>query len=240
MSAPPRVASPNLLLAALPVKDRNLFLADCSLVNLALGSVLYEQGDRIRYVYFPTEGFISMLTTVDRHSILEVGMIGSEGMCGSTVMLGDRNVALHALTQGAGATWRMPTTRFLRKLESLPSLRPLLDRYVYVLLRQLAQTAACTRFHVVEKRLARWLLMTQDRAHADTFAMTQEFLAHMLGVRRSGVTRAASVLQSRKLIHYTRGKITILNRKRLEDAACACYQSDLDSYKQGMRAPTKR
>ena len=239
MSATHPVTAPNQLLAALPAKERDRFLADCTLENLIFGTVLYEQGDRMRHVYFPTEGFISMLTTVDRHSTLEVGMIGSEGMCGYALNLGGNVSSLRALVQGTGKAWRMKTATFLRHLERMPALRKILGRYVHVILGQLSQTAACLRFHVVEKRLARWLLMTQDRAHTDTFGVTQEFLAYMLGVRRVGVTIAARVLQSRKLIGYTRGKMTILNRKRLEAAACACYRSDLDTYKHGMAAGTK-
>ena len=229
----------NQLLAALPAKERERFLADCTSVDLVFGSLLYEQDEHFRYVYFPTESFISMLTAVDHHSLLEVGMVGSEGMCGVTSIL-DGNIApLRALVQGAGAAWRMKTTTFRGHLESMPALRPLLERYIYVLLRQLAQTAACTRFHVVEKRLARWLLMTRDRAHSDSFDMTQEFLAHMLGIRRVGVTTAAGVLQKRKLIRYTRGHITILNRKRLEAVACTCYRSDLDTYRHELNARAK-
>jgi CRP-like cAMP-binding protein len=233
------VAAPNQLLAALPTKERNRFLADCTLENLVFGTVLYEQGHRMRHVYFPTEGFISMLTTVDKHSTLEVGMIGNEGMCGYALNLGGNVSSLRALVQGAGVAWRMKTVTFLDHLERMPALRRILGRYVHVILGQLSQGAACLRFHVVEKRLARWLLMTQDRAHTDTFGVTQEFLAYMLGVRRSGVTIAASVLQSRKLIRYTRGNMTILNRSRLEAAACACYRSDLNTYKHGMAARTK-
>jgi CRP-like cAMP-binding protein len=239
MSAKYPVTETNKLLAALPAKERERFLADCTLEKLTFGTVLYEQGDRMRYVYFPTDGFISMLTTVDRHSTLEVGMIGSEGMCGYALNLGGNVSSLRALVQGTGAAWRMKTATFLRHLERMPALRKILGRYVHVILGQLSQAAACLRFHVVEKRLARWLLMTQDRAHTDTFGVTQEFLAYMLGVRRSGVTEAASVLQSHKLIRYTRGKMTILNRSRLESSACACYRSDLDTYKHGMAAGTK-
>ena len=239
MSAKPvalSVTSPNSLIAALPASDRERLLASCTQVDLALGSVLYEQGDRIRHVYFPTNSFISLLTTVDGNSTLEVGMVGSEGMCGYTLLLGADVAPLRALTQGAGAVWRMEARAFHRYLESTPVLRQILDRYIHVILRQLAQTAACTRFHVVEKRLARWLLMTGDRAHADSFDVTQEFLAFMLGVRRVGVTTAASSLQARKLIRYRRGNVAILNRKRLEAAACACYQSDLDTYRLVMSA----
>lgn len=235
MSARPATPT-NQLLAALPAKERDRFLADCTLENLVFGTVLYEQGARIRHVYFPTKGFISMLITVDRRSTLEVGMIGSEGMCGYALNLGGNVSSLRALVQGAGAAWRMNTGTFSRHLESMPALRRILSRYVHVILGQLSHSAACLRFHVVERRLARWLLMTQDRAHTDSFGVTQEFLAFMLGVRRVGVTKAAGILQSRKLIRYTRGKMTILNRKRLEADACACYRSDLDTYKHGMAA----
>jgi CRP-like cAMP-binding protein len=225
----------NQLLASLSASERERFLAECTFVDLTLGSVIYQQGDRIRHVYFPSESYISMLTTVDGDSTLEVGMIGYEGMCGYTLILGSDVAPLTALTQGAGGAWRIGVAEFRRQLETLPALRKLLDRYVRVLLRQLAQTVACTRFHVVEKRLARWLLMTQDRAAADTFDMTQEFLAHMLGVRRPGVSKAARVLQTAKLIRYARGKMTILNRKRLEAAACSCYRGDLKSYESDLR-----
>lgn len=234
MTASTHAPLPNQLLAALPANQRRAFLADCTGVDLAPGAVLYEQGERIRFVYFPTGSVISMLATVDRNSTIEIGMIGIEGMCGFTVMLGNSASPLRALIQGAGQAWRMKATSFLHHLETLSALRPLLDRYACVILRQLAQTAACTRFHVLEKRLARWLLMTQDRAHSNTLEITQAFLAHMLGVRRVGVTEAARALQSRKVIHYSRGKLEILSRKRLEAAACACYRSDLDTYKHGM------
>ena len=225
----------NQLLDRLPIRERERFLADCTQVDLVLGSVLCEPGDRIRHVHFPIASFISVLATVDGHSTLEVGMIGSEGMHGHTLILGGSVSPLRALTQGAGATLRMKAATFHEHLEDLPALRPLLQRYLIVLLNQLAQTSACTRFHVVEKRLARWLLMSQDRAHADSFDVTQEFLAFMLGVRRVGVTKAAGLLQLRKLIRYKRGKVTILNRQRLEAAACSCYQSDLDTYEREMR-----
>jgi CRP-like cAMP-binding protein len=236
MSATKRVTSSNQLIAALPAPVRRRFLIDCSFVDLALGSVLFDVGERIGYVYFPSGSFISMLKTVDAHSTLEVGMIGSEGMCGHSLILGDAFAPLRAITQGAGKALRMQAGVFARHLESLPALRQLMHRYLDVLARQLAQTAACTRFHVVEKRLARWLLMTQDRAHADSFDVTQEFLAFMLGVRRVGITTAASMLKSRQLIRYARGKITIVHRARLEAAACECYRSDLETYRRGFAA----
>ncbi|QBB71635.1 Crp/Fnr family transcriptional regulator [Pseudolysobacter antarcticus] len=240
MSIKPRGTTSNRLLAALPAKDRDHFLADCTSIDLPLGSILHEEGDRIRHVYFPIDSFISMLTTVDGHSTLEVGMVGNEGMCEHAPILGGTIAPLRALVQGAGATWRIEIAAFRRQLESAPLLRQILSRYVNVLIRQLAQTAACTRFHVVEKRLARWLLMTQDRAHADSFVVTQEFLAFMLGVRRAGVTKAAGMLQSAELIQYSRGDMTILDRNRLEAAACACYQFDLDIYQRGLFERTRK
>jgi CRP-like cAMP-binding protein len=234
------ISPTNKLLVALPASVRERLLDDCSLVDLTLGDILCDEGERMRYVYFPINSFISVLKTIDGRYTLEVGMIGNEGMCGYSAALGQSFAPLRALTQGAGSAWRMKAATFRRRLEGMPALRRLLHRYVDVLLRQLAQTAACTRFHVVNQRLARWLLMTQDRAHADSFDVTQEFLAFMLGVRRVGVTTAAGVLQSRKLICYKRGNMTILDRDRLETSACACYRSDLEIYRRGMAVTVTR
>jgi CRP-like cAMP-binding protein len=224
----------NQLLARLPAKDRQAFLADCVEAELVLGEALVEQGARIRYVYFPTTGFISLIASVDRDSMLEVGMIGNEGMYGYSLLLNGNLAPQRALTQGAGRAWRMSAAAFRRHVETTPALRKMLEHYISVVLQQLAQTAACTRYHVVEARLARWLLMTGDRAHADTFAVTQEFLAYMLGVRRVGVTAAARALHARSLIRYSRGTMTILNRARLAAASCTCYQTDLDIYRRGL------
>jgi len=232
--------SSNRLLAALPPAERESILAVCTQVDLVLNRVVHEEGARIRHVYFPIESFISMLATVDDRSTLEVGMIGNEGLCGYGVALGSAIAPLRALTQGAGAAWRMQCSTFRRCLQETPALREVVNRYVYVHLRQLAQAAVCARFHVVERRLARWLLMTADRAHADSFYVTQEFLAFMLGVRRVGVTAAAGVLQSRGLIRYRRGDVAILDRVRLEAAACTCYRSDLEAYQRGLGARVVR
>jgi len=160
-----------------------------------------------------------------------VGMIGTEGMFGAGLMLGVDISPLHALVQGGGPALRMNAKRFRRELEENPALQRGLNRYLYVLISQLAQAAACTRFHVVEARLARWLLMTRDRARSDEFYLTQDFLSHMLGVRRVGVTKAAGSLQKRKLIDYSRGVIKILDHGGLRAAACGCYLADKRTYK---------
>lgn len=222
----------NRLLAALPEPDRQRITAGCETVELAFAERLAEPGQCFEHVYFPIESLISLLAPVgDLASMeVEVGLIGNEGMLGITLILGVDISPLHAMVQGKGPALRMEVEPFRRELQRSQALHHLLKRYLYVELGQLAQTAACTRFHVVEARLARWLLMTQDRAHSNAFHVTHEFLAYMLGVRRVGVTKAATSLQKHKLISYSRGNITILDRHGLEAAACGCYAADKASY----------
>jgi CRP-like cAMP-binding protein len=236
-SGPAVAATPtgNLLLAGLPSGERQRIIARCEPVQLELGQVLYEPGARIRHVYFPTSSFISLISSIDRNSRLEVGLVGTEGMLGISVMLGLEATTLEALVQGAGMALRMSTAHFSLELKRSPVLVKLLSRYLHVLMSQLSQMAACTRFHIVEERLARWLLMTRDRAHSNEFRLTQEFIAFMLGVRRAGITRAATALQKRKLIRYSRGNVTILNGRGLEAASCACYAAATQVYSQSMQ-----
>ncbi|MHB1202244.1 MAG: Crp/Fnr family transcriptional regulator [Acidithiobacillus sp.] len=220
----------NRLLAALPRKDRERFLASCEAAELVFAEVLAEPGERVHYVIFPTGGFISLIMPIDGRAGLEVGMVGDEGMFGISLILGVDVSPVRALVQGKGPALRMDVAAFRRELGQSPALQRLLKRYLYVVMGQIAQTAACTRFHIVEARLARWLLMTQDRARLDKFHVTHKFLAYMLGVRRVGVTKAALSLQDRKLITYRRGDVTILDRTGLETASCGCYEADKATY----------
>lgn len=214
----------NSLLAALPRKEYRRLLAGLEPVALIFGEVLYEPGERIRHVYFPGDSLVSLLTLADGHLALEVGLIGREGMVGIPLVLRYSVSSVRALVQGSGTAMRMKSAQFLTDFRTSLPLRQGLYRYTHTLMAQISQTAACNRFHVVETRLARWLLMTHDRVKSDQFRMTHEFLGHMLGVRRVGVTKAAQALQTRKLISYNRGDITILDRKGLEAASCECYE----------------
>jgi len=193
-------------------------------VKLEYGQVLYEPTGLIRHVYFPIDCLVSLLTAVDNGRVLEVGMVGNEGMVGMPMVLGIGESAVRALVQGGGTAMRMPASRFRTEFNKNILLQRALFRYTHLLMAQVSQTAACNRFHEAEGRLARWLLMTSDRLHTDEFLLTHEFLAHMLGVRRVGVTKAAEGLRRKKLIVYSRGHITILDRAQLEKAACVCYR----------------
>ena len=224
MSIATRTRSTNSVLRALSSRDRQRFLAHSEQVNLAYGDVLCEPGKPLRHVYFPDNGIISLLAPVDGHASVEVGLVGREGMAGMGLFLGIGVSPVRMLVQGSGSATRMKAAAFRNEMKRSPALRRELSHYLYAFMAQVAQTAACNRYHLLEKRLARWLLMTHDRVQSNEFHLTQEFLAHMLGVRRVGVSGAARRLQERKLISYHRGNITILNRKGLERASCRCYR----------------
>jgi CRP-like cAMP-binding protein len=225
----------NHLIELLPRTDRQRLIAACEPFPLVLADVLCERGEATRHVYFPTDGFISLVTTIDNHPGLEVGMVGREGMLGAQLALGVVLTPLRALVQGEGTARRIGTGAFRREVAHSAALQRCLNRYLYVLMAQLAASAACLRFHLIGPRLARWLLMSQDRAHSDSFRVTHEFLAYMLGVRRVGVTVAAGALQHSGLIRYHRGAMTVLDRKGLEAAACDCYVADQKAYAEMIR-----
>jgi CRP-like cAMP-binding protein len=220
----------NQLIAGLGPKAANSLLALGETAPLALSQVLSEAGSPIRHVYFPMEGFISLVAVVKDSPGIEVGMIGTEGMLGASLALGVSTQPVRAVVQGSGAAWRIPAPAFRAELERSARLRRAVSRYLYVLFCQQVSSAVCLRFHLTGPRLARWLLMSQDRAHSAGFHVTHEFLAYMMGVRREGVTQAAGGLQRQGLIAYRRGEMQILDRAGLEAAACSCYAAEIAIY----------
>ena len=222
--------SANQLLAQLPSASRSRLEALGQVVELRLSEIVGDAGNPTAFVLFPMDGFISLLAQVDTGHAIEVGLVGREGMLGIQLALGVATEPMRALVQGPGRALRLSATVFRRELGTDPALRATIDRYVYVLFVQNARAAACLRFHRIEQRLARWLLMSHDRAGEDRFRVTHEFLAYMLGVRRVGVTVAAGAFQRRDLIAYDRGEMTIVDRTGLESATCSCYARDRATY----------
>ncbi len=223
--------STNQLLATLPREEYQRLLAGLESVTLAFGEVLHEPGELIRYIYFPNDGLlVSLLAPVQNHMALEIGLVGSEGMIGLPLAQGISTSSVRAVVQGTGTAMRMESSHFREALETCPALQRALHRYTHALIAQITQTAACSRFHQVEARLARWLLMASDRLQSDPIRFTHEWLADLLGVRRVGVTVAASALQQQRLIQYSRGNITILDREGLKASACECYQKIKDIF----------
>jgi CRP-like cAMP-binding protein len=220
----------NQLIAGLGPKARNSLLDLGESAQLTLSEVLGEAGSPIRHVYFPFEGFVSLVAVVKDSPGIEVGMIGTEGMLGASLALGVSTHPVQAVVQGSGTGWRIPAPGFKAELERSARLRRAVSRYLFVLLCQQASAAVCLRFHLIGPRLARWLLMSQDRAHSASFHVTQEFLSYMMGVRREGVTQAAGALQRQGLIAYRRGEMQILDRAGLEAAACGCYGAERAMY----------
>lgn len=224
------LSSSNLLLESIPEKERRTFLAKCDLVRLTQGGIIYNANDYIEYVYFPVKSIISLVNPVDKNAGMEVALIGNEGMLGITVMLGSDFSPFQALVQNTGDTLRITVKNFLHELQKCPALELKLKRYICVSFSQLVQTTVCNRFHVVEERLARLLLMIKDRTHASQFRITQKLLAQMLGVRRVGVTKAATALKQKKLITYIRGDVDISDVAGLEVVSCSCYKTDKETY----------
>ncbi len=223
----PQTASPaaiqNKILAALPDNEYARLLPHLTEVSLPLGEILYNTQDRIEYVYFPNSGVVSFVAHMQEGASIEVGLAGCEGMVGMPILFGDNRSQNEAIVQIADGAMRMKASVLTEELKRGGELQSLLMRFALALLKQVAQTAACNRNHHVAERLARWLLTCHDRVHGDELKLTQEFIAEMLGTRRSGVSEAAMMLQGAGLIRYSRGQITILDRVGLEEFACECY-----------------
>lgn len=218
------IAFGNRLLAALPREEYKRLVPHLEVVRLAPGRILYHAGDTVRHVYFPIGGMISLLTTTENGRTIEIAMIGNEGMAGIPVILGDGAAPYQVMVQLGGNALRARADALRAAFNRGERLHGLLLRYTHALFTQVAQSAACNRFHTVEERLCRWLLVSRDRVQTDTIRLTQEFLSHMLGVPRSSVSEAAGALKSEGLIAYSRGKITILDRRGIEAASCECYR----------------
>lgn len=224
------MSNTNQLIDRLPSADARSLLATCDPIDLEFDQVLAEAGGPVSQVLFPTTAIISVTARVADHKPLEMGMIGHEGMLGATLTLGVNRHPMQALVQGSGSALAISATQFQHQLESSPALKDIVDGYLFVLVDQLAQTAACNAFHEVSARLARWLLMMDDRARDEPLVLTHLFLSDMLGVRRSAVTIAAGRLQEKQMIRYTRGHIQVLSRAGLESVACDCYPAALAAY----------
>lgn len=220
-SRPPPIQ--NQLLAALPSEDYKRLLPHLESVPLPFMEVIYESGEPITHVYFPNDGLISLLIVMDDGMPREVALIGNEGMLGTAVVLGMQTTPIRALIQMPGSAMRMKAQALRDELKFGGRLQSVLQRYTHALFTQVSQSAACIGAHELKPRLARWLMMTHDRAAGDQLEMKHEFMAMMLGATRSMVTRVAGSLQDEKMIHYTRGQVTVLDRYRLEATACECY-----------------
>jgi CRP-like cAMP-binding protein len=214
----------NHLLSALPRVDYERIAARLELVQLQLGDVLYEPDIPLRYVYFPTTAIVSLLYVMEDGASAEIAIVGNEGILGIALFMGGETTPSRAVVQSAGHAYRMKAQLLKEEFGQFGPFLHLLLRYTQALITQMAQTAVCNRHHSVDQQLCRWLLLSLDRLASSELSMTQELIANMLGVRREGVTEAAGKLQLAGLIHYRRGKITVLDRPRLERRSCECYQ----------------
>jgi CRP-like cAMP-binding protein len=214
----------NHLLDALPANDYERVASHLELIPLKLGDVLYESGDRLRYVYFPTTAIISLLYVMEDGASAEIAIVGNEGILGISLFMGGDTTPSRAVVQSAGHGFRLKADLLKAEFGRFGPTMHLLLRYTQALITQMAQTAVCNRHHSVDQQLCRWLLLSLDRLGSNELSMTQELIANMLGVRREGVTEAAGKLQNAGLIHYGRGRITVLNRPGLEARCCECYQ----------------
>ena len=224
--AAPKRPSPhqNHLLDALPPGDYERIASHLELVPMGLGDVLYESGDRLRYVYFPTTSIISLLYVMEDGASAEIAVVGNEGILGISLFMGGETTPSRAIVQSAGHAFRLKAALLKEEFARYGPTMHLLLRYTQALITQMAQTAVCNRHHSVDQQLCRWLLLSLDRLGSSQLSMTQELIANMLGVRREGVTEAAGKLQDAGLIRYGRGRITVLDRGGLEKRSCECYE----------------
>lgn len=234
MGQPVQKTIRNRILAALPEAEFALLAGDLTRVDLKIGETLHPAGEPISHVYFPEIGFISALAVLSDGAPLEIGLIGAEGMAGVSVILGATNSYSETMCQTGGAAHRLPVSCLKEAVAHAPRLRDLLLRYVHVFNVQVAQTAACNAHHDLAQRLARWLLAAHDRSGMPELSLTQDLIAVMLGVRRATVSIAAGMLQKAGIIHYKHGRITVVDRVRLEDAACECYEAVVSEYRDMM------
>jgi CRP-like cAMP-binding protein len=220
----------NRILAALSDGDREGLFPYLEQVSLRAGDTLFEPGDRVQQIYFPINSLVSMLAMMEDGTTVEAGVIGNEGVVGISTILGAETSTIQGLVQVSGDALRIPAEAFMAAFKRGGELQSLVLRHTHTLFTLVSQTAACNRVHTIEERLARWMLTTRDRVQSDEFLMTQEFIARMLGTRRSGVTVAAGILQNAGLISYQRGRINILDGEKLEAASCECYRTVKEEY----------
>ena len=213
----------NHILAALPPAERERLFPHLQLVPMPLGKVLYESGELLRHVYFPTDSIVSLLYVMEDGASAEISVIGNEGVLGVALFMGGETTPSRSIVQSAGSAYRLTGQRLKEEFNRHGEMLHLLLRYTQALLTQMAQTAVCNRHHAVEQQLCRWLLLSLDRLSSNQLTMTQELIANMLGVRREGVTEAAGKLQNLGVIEYSRGHITVLDRPKLEELCCECY-----------------
>jgi len=213
----------NHILAALPAEDYAHLLPDLELIPMPLGWAVHESGGQMGYVYFPTTSIVSLLYVMEDGASAEIAIVGNEGLIGIALFMGGETTPSRAVVQSAGDAYRLKSAVLKNEFERGGTLQHLLLRYTQAMITQMAQTAVCNRHHSLEQQLCRWLLLSLDRLSSNVLTMTQELIANMLGVRREGVTEAAGTLQAEGLIHYSRGKITVLDRPKLEQRVCECY-----------------
>ena len=227
----------NRLVALMPASDRAIFLEHSEMVELKVQTVLAQAGKNSDHAYFPVDCVVVSLLHDNGADGVEIGLVGNEGMANTSLVLGVRTSAFTSVVQGAGRSFKIHYKQLEKLLAENLCLRVVLNRYIDVRMRQLAQRVACKNSHTVKQRLARWLLMTRDRAHANELFLTHEILALMLGVRRESVTLAARSLQTHGLISYTRGYVMLMDTAALEEVACTCYRSDIAVYERTLRQP---